>query len=93
LLIPERLIEAVITNQFQTAFQATSNYNTIELSGLGKFSFNQKKAQKQMVKYQEQLVIYNDSLFLATTPEEKKNITLRLNTLNKNIDHLKPKLK
>ena len=87
--ISEKIIGTVITDQFTEAFRATSTHNSIELSGFGKFVFNQKKAHQQMVKYQEQKVILEEALLSS---EDQRNITLRLNTVLKNIDHLKPKL-
>ena len=90
--ISEKIIGTVITDQFTEAFRATSTHNSIELSGFGKFVFNQKKAHQQMVKYQEQKAVYENAL-LVLPDEEKKNTVLRLNTVLKNIEHLKPKLK
>jgi len=84
--IYEKIIGTVITDQFTEAFRATSTHNSIELSGFGKFVFNQKKAHQQMVKYQEQKTLYEEA------PQDR-NTTLRLNTVLKNIEHLKPKLK
>ena len=90
--IPERIITTVITDQFTEAFRATSTHNSIELSGFGKFVFNQKKAQQQMKKYESQKVDHEEML-RNPKPGETKNIALRLNTINKNIEHLKPKIK
>lgn len=91
--VSERIIDTVITNQFSSAFQATSHHNTIELSGFGKFTFNQTKAHKIMGKYitlSEQCnAIISDP---SSSPDDKRKASLRLNTITKNIEHLKPKL-
>lgn len=90
--IPESTIDLVISDQFTEAFRATSNFNSIELSGFGKFVFHQKKAAAQMNKYQAQKTMLETAL-IRCAPEDKRNLTMRLNTTNKNIDHLKPKLR
>lgn len=93
LKVPERIIDSVITNQFQSAFQATSHYNTIELSGFGKFIFSQDKGLKQMEKYKAQVLLYNS---IISDPNSSailiRNNQMRLATTIKNIEHLKPKL-
>jgi hypothetical protein len=92
--VSERIIETVISNQFSTAFQATSHYNTIELSGFGKFTFSQVKAKKAMAKYDAQVSMYQAIISdPKSSPELIRNNTLRLATTNKNIEHLKPKLR
>jgi nucleoid DNA-binding protein len=89
----ERIVELVISNQFTSLFQATSTHNSIELSGFGKFTFLQKKAHRQMDKYESQLKAFEEKLSTSSTPEEQKNLQMRINTVNKNIEHLKPKLR
>ena len=92
--ISEKLITQVINHQFTEAFNATSTHNSIEISGFGKFLFNQPKAHKQMDKYNSQLLAYQAILDNpSTTPEVHKNTTMRIATTLKNIEHLKPKLK
>jgi len=91
--ISEKLITTVINHQFTEAFNATSTHNSIEISGFGKFLFNQPKAHKQMIKYEEQLAAYNKLLETSTSEDIIRNVTMRLATTLKNIEHLKPKLK
>ena len=45
----EKIIEAVINHQFQSASLAMRTNHSIELSGFGKFYFNTKKAVKRLV--------------------------------------------
>jgi nucleoid DNA-binding protein len=92
--IPERVIDVVITDQFTSAFKATTTCNSIELSGFGKLMFLPKKAAKQMVKYEEQKNIFETALLVPNLTEEAARvINLKLATVQKNIDHLKPKLR
>jgi hypothetical protein len=90
--ISERIIDVVITDQFTSAFRATSTHNSIELSGLGKFVFNMPKAQRYMNKYLSQMTVFTDMLNKATCEKEAKRAQLKLNFTTKNIEHLKPKL-
>lgn len=89
--IPELVITTVINDQFVSAFKATSTHNSIELSGFGKFTFNMKKANKQMDKYNAQKTMLEVALSTCD-PEDNRNLSMRLNTVNKNIEHLKPKI-
>jgi len=91
--IPEKVIDLIITNQFTSAFQATSTHNSIELSGFGKLIFNQNKAAKQMEKYLAQKTLFEEALLTGIFPKSKRDTQMKLNTTIKNIDHLKPKLK
>lgn len=93
LKVSEKTIDAVISHQFQTAFQATSHHNTIELSGFGKFVFNEAKATKKMKKYEALKATYASIISDPNSSAEMVRKThLRLATVIKNIDHLKPKL-
>ncbi|NBV29783.1 hypothetical protein EBS02_12375, partial [bacterium] len=53
LLLSEKTIEAVINHQFQSANEAMLNNKTVEISGFGKFIFNDKKAIKKMAMYKQ----------------------------------------
>lgn len=90
--IPERTINAVITDQFTTAFQATTNNNSIELSGFGKFVFNQKKAHAQMARYESQVKSFTTLLATEVTPGYRADLNRKLINALKNIEYLKPKL-
>jgi len=55
--------------------------------------FLQKKAHKQMEKYLGQKDLYEGLLIRASnTEDENRKLQLKLNTVLKNIEHLKPKL-
>lgn len=92
--IPEKIIDIVITDQFTSAFRATSTHNSIELSGFGKFVFNMPKANKYMNKYLSQISTFTKMLNNpANTEKDTKMAQLQLNIATKNIEHLKPKLR
>jgi nucleoid DNA-binding protein len=89
----ERIIDTVISHQFSSAFQATATHNTIELSGFGKLSFNMSRGQKQMKKYENVRLSYEAELADPNiTPERVRNLTMKLATIQKNVELLKPKL-
>ena len=50
MMVSEKTIEAVVNHQFQSANQAMDLNNSIEISGFGKFYFNEKKATKRLTK-------------------------------------------
>lgn len=92
--MPEKTILAIVSHQFDGAHAATMLNNSIEISGFGKFIFNNKRGLKQMKKYESQYALFSTSLEnpeLSST--ERRNIEMKLNTVLLNIKHLKPKLK
>ena len=48
MMVSEKTIEAVVNHQFQSANEAMDLHNSIEVSGFGKFYFNDKKAVKRV---------------------------------------------
>jgi len=92
-VIAEKIIDKVVSHQFDSALKATVLYNSVELSGFGKFSFSQKKALKQMTKYNEQIVSYTEKLNKSVSEAEKRNLNMRIASTLSNIEVLKPKIK
>jgi len=93
MLIPEFTLDAVISHQFQAAQQAMVGTKSVEVSGFGKFLFNQKKAQKKMEKYISQRELFyrlmNDE---NISPQRRNNARLKYETALLSINTLKPKL-
>jgi nucleoid DNA-binding protein len=48
MMVSEKTIEAVVNHQFQSANEAMDLNNSLEISGFGKFYFNEKKAVKRL---------------------------------------------
>lgn len=92
-VIAEKIIDKVVSHQFDSALKATVLYNSVELSGFGKFSFSQKKALKQMTKYNEQIIYYTEQLNADKSEAEKRNLNMRIASTLSNIEVLKPKIK
>jgi nucleoid DNA-binding protein len=53
MMVSEKLIETVINHQFQSANEAMDVNNSLEISGFGKFYFNEKKAKKRLQALEE----------------------------------------
>ena len=62
IMIPEKTIESVINHQFSGALDAMLHNNSVELSGFGKFIFNESKAKKHMMKWSSQEAMFSGML-------------------------------
>ena len=51
--MPEVVINQVITHQFDSAHDAVKTNDSVEISGFGKFLFNEKKAKQKVDKLQK----------------------------------------
>jgi len=93
LMISEKTIEAVINHQFQEANHALSKHKSLEISGFGKFFFNEGKAIRQMAKYESQLALFTKKLEDETLTEQKrKSYELKLQIAKDCIRDLKPRI-
>lgn len=93
MVISEKLIDAVVTHQFDSANDALNVNKSVELSGFGKFYFNEKKALVQMEKYLSQKKMYESILEdPMTSPSKRNNTEIRLANLLISIKILKPKI-
>ena len=92
-MMSEEVISSVISHQFQSANEALSNNNSLEISGFGKFLFNEKKAHKVMEKYLNQKEAFERySEDECQSEARRRNASLKLASVISNIEHLKPKL-
>lgn len=48
IMISERVIDAVVSHEFETMREKLETCDSIEISGFGKFIFNKKKAERKM---------------------------------------------
>jgi hypothetical protein len=72
MMISEKMIETVINHQFQSANEAMDTNNSIEISGFGKFYFNEKKAKKRLEDLVRKKNLMLEFLASAETSEQKK---------------------
>ena len=93
MMISEKTIEAVVNHQFQEATQATGKHKSLEISGFGKFFFNEGRAKKQMAKYEDIKVAYEKKLKDETlTDQRRRSLEMKLESVKDSIRDLKPKL-
>jgi nucleoid DNA-binding protein len=72
MMISEKMIETVINHQFQSANEAMDTNNSIEISGFGKFYFNEKKAKKRLEDLTRKKNLMLEFIASAETSEQKK---------------------
>jgi len=91
--IPDKTIDAVIVHQFQSANTAMDTNKSLEISGFGRFMFNDKKAIKKMATLEKRLETYTEQLNSNSLTESNiVKITEIIRVINKQIEQLKPKL-
>ena len=93
MVVSERVIDQVITHQFNAAEDATKTQNSIEISGFGKFVFNSSKAVKRIEKLEKIKKNYEQQLADNTLPTKKLDvIKSKLSNLNLTLNSIKPKV-
>lgn len=93
MMIGEKTIEAVVNHQFQEANVAMGRNKSLEISGFGKFYFNDKKAAKQMKKYEEMKAAYEKRLQDETLTDQRRRVVgVMLKSVTDAIEDLKPKM-
>jgi nucleoid DNA-binding protein len=91
--MPEVVINQVITHQFDSAHDAVKTNDSVEISGFGKFLFNEKKATQKVDKLQKVKKGYEKMLQDEEIPLKKANfIKSKLSNLNVSVNSLKPKI-
>ena len=92
LAMSEKIVEAVVNHQFQSANEAMDVNHSLELSGFGRIVFNNKKAMKKLAALEAKLERTQKQLNANTTTDVKK-IQDAIEVLEKQIRLLKPKIK
>ena len=93
MVVSEKVIDSVITHQFDSANDALNLNNTVEISGFGEFVFNTKKAQLHYTKLLEMKQAYENTLADQSITDKKRHATeQRMITVLKDIKTLKPKM-
>ena len=91
--IQESLIETVVNHQFESAYVALDQCNSLEFSGFGKFFFNKKKAEKKLEKFVSQLEEFNKIIAdPQTTDLRRRNMQMKIESTTKNFNYLNKKL-
>lgn len=93
LIIPEHIIDLVITHQWKTVKEATLTCSEIEITNLGVLKVRQKKLIKEIKKFSSILKGSISKLELSTDPNEIKKFTKRVESATAILEILKSKLK
>ncbi|NBW33712.1 MAG: hypothetical protein EBR30_01505 [Cytophagia bacterium] len=72
MMMSEKTLETVINHQFQSANEALFQNKSVEISGFGKFFFNEKKAHRMMEKFESQKELFGRWMEDETLPEAKR---------------------
>ena len=92
ILKSEKMIEAVINHQFQSANEAMDGNNSIEISGFGKFYYNNKKGDKKLNSLNAKVIAFKKIIEDESTSEAKrKSAQLILDKTLSSIELLKTK--
>ena len=92
--LTEKVIDNVVTHQFSSANEALVSNKSVEVSGFGKFIFNDKKAISKMAKLHIQKGIFENMVNSAELSEQRKaSAMVKLQNALLAIETLKPKIK
>jgi len=91
--LTEKVIDNVVTHQFSSANEALVSNKSVEVSGFGKFVFNDKKAISKMAKLHIQKGIFENMVNSAELSEQRKaSAMVKLQNALLAIETLKPKI-
>ena len=92
MVVPEKTIDAVVTHQFDSANDALKINKSVEISGFGKFYFNDKKALAQYNKLLAIKQAYERMLTEDISDTKRNTVELKLQIVESSIKTLKPKI-
>ena len=93
MMVSEKIIDSVVTHQFDSANDAVNVHKSVEISGFGKFYFNHKKAVAQYNKLLAIKKAYEKMLLDENITDTRRNaVTLKLQIIESSIKTLKPKI-
>lgn len=88
----ERIVETVVSHQFEKAREAMGSCNSIELSGFGRFYFNKRKASNKLERYMEAKQFFENVIDSDITDKKRATAQYKLGKLMGDINVLKRKL-
>jgi hypothetical protein len=92
MMISEKVIEAVVSHQFNSANEAMLTNNSVEISGFCKFLFNHKKAVKRLATMELQKTHLENSLQRDITEHKRKIAETKIASLINSISILRSKI-
>lgn len=89
--IPLKTIDAIVSHQMESIYNAFQSNHTIEMSGFGKFIFNKGKALKKWEKNISKRELFKEYLLREDLTEiKRKSIELKLKNTLKYLEGLNP---
>ena len=92
MVVSEKIIDSVVTHQFDSANDAVNTYKSVEISGFGKFYFNEKKALAQYNKFLGIKSTYEKMMLEDMTDVKRNALELKMKIIESSIKSLKPKI-
>jgi hypothetical protein len=93
MVVSEKIIDSVVTHQFDSANDALNTNKSVEISGFGKFFFNGKKAFTHYKKLLRIKQSYEKALADENITDTKRNtLLLKMQIVDSSIKTLKPKI-
>lgn len=90
--IPENIVRQVEAHHFDSALGAIDKYNSIEISGFGKFFYNPTKAKKELEKYRSTKTSIEKKLNSEkTTGKKRQSLEEDLKIINQVIKYIESK--
>jgi nucleoid DNA-binding protein len=91
MMVPEKTIDAVVAHQFSSANEAVSKHKSLEISGFGKFYFNDKKAQKTKERLEGYLEEINTALQTDISESQKNRLKVKIDKINESLKTINSK--
>lgn len=92
MVISEKIINSVVTHQFDSANDAVNIHKSVEISGFGKFYFNDKKAVRQYNKLLGIKSTYEKMMLEEMSDVKRNSLELRIKIVESSIKTLKPRI-
>lgn len=91
--IPESIIDAVIAHEMESAKVAMNDANSVELSGFGRFYFNEGRARKKLKRYLDFKSYYEKLIEEENDSGKRVSLQIKLHAVISQIALMKTKLK
>lgn len=91
--VTEKEINSVVTHQFENMVKHFIKCNSLELSGFGKFVFNERKAIKKLKEYDKIVEKLNSRFGKGLSLEEEKELADKIEAIKIDAELLKTKIK
>jgi len=91
MMVPEKTIDAVVAHQFSSANEAVSKHKSLEISGFGKFYFNDKKAQRTKERLEKSLEEISTTLQTNISESQRNRLKVKLDKVKLSLNTINSK--